>query len=315
MSWHCVKSNLLKCPGILQSELDYSEPHVITKHPITCTKNSGKINVTKCVNEMLQVAKHNEKKPEQIFSEVVAKVDRNTKALMPAEEIVKRRLRRQKSKNNPINPNCLNQLVIENDWCYLGNKSTRFLLHDNGIEETEPIIVFATNNCLRYLTETSTWYIDGNFSMTLLIFQQLYMIRVNINSVFITAAFILLKNKTETSYQEMLQIIILKCAERNLFPDPQIINVDFEKAVINAIKTVIGEDVNHKHPTIWTLVTKMRHENAADETKVTQRQLGTIGPPLKNKRYDILKHLCEECSDGNRDIPIFLNAIANFIRN
>jgi hypothetical protein len=29
-----------------------------------------------------------------------------------------------------------------------------------------------------------------------------------------------------------------------LFPDPQIIIVDLEKAVINAIKTVIGEDVH-----------------------------------------------------------------------
>jgi len=34
---------------------------------------------------MFQLAKCNEKNPGQIFSEVVAKVDRNTKALMPAE--------------------------------------------------------------------------------------------------------------------------------------------------------------------------------------------------------------------------------------
>jgi len=37
---------------------------------------------------------------------------------------------------------------------------------------------------------------------------------------------------------------------------------------------------------------KMRHKNAADETKVAQRQLGTIGPPPKSKRKDKLKHLC-----------------------
>lgn len=120
ISWRCVKSNVLKCPGILQSKLDYSEPHVIKTHLMTCTKNTEKINVTKYVNEMIQLAVHSEKKPGQIFSEVVAKVDHNTKALMPAEDTVKRRLRRQKSKTNPINPNCLSELVIEDEWCYLG---------------------------------------------------------------------------------------------------------------------------------------------------------------------------------------------------
>jgi len=70
-----VKSNLLKCPGILQSELDYSELHVIKTHLMTCTKNTEKINATKCVNKMLQLAKDSEKKPGQIFFEVVAKVD------------------------------------------------------------------------------------------------------------------------------------------------------------------------------------------------------------------------------------------------
>jgi hypothetical protein len=29
----------------------------------------------------------------------------------------------------------------------------------------------------------------------------------------------------------------------------------------------------------------MWHENAADKTKVAQRQLGTIGPPTKKKRF------------------------------
>jgi len=80
---------------------------------------------------------------------------------------------------------------------------------------------------------------DGNFSMAPLLFKQLYVIRVKVNSVFITVAFILIKNKPESCYKEILQIIKNKCAERNLFPNPQIINIDFEKAVINAIKTVI----------------------------------------------------------------------------
>jgi hypothetical protein len=72
----------------------------------------------------------------------------------------------------------------------LGDKSTRFLLQYNGIDEQ--IIVFATDNGLKYLTEASTWYMDENFTMAPLIFQQLYVIRVKVNSVSIIAAFILL---------------------------------------------------------------------------------------------------------------------------
>lgn len=49
----------------------------------------------------------------------------------------------------------------------------------------------------------------------------------------------------------------------------------------------------------------MRHENAADETIVSQRQLGTIWPLSKKKRKDLLNHICEEYNDGTRDIPNF----------
>ena len=60
MSWRCMKSNLLKCPGILETALDHSKHHIKTEHLITCTENIGEINVTKLLNEMLQLA--NEKK-------------------------------------------------------------------------------------------------------------------------------------------------------------------------------------------------------------------------------------------------------------
>jgi len=39
----------------------------------------------------------------------------------------------------------------------------------------------------------------------------------------------------------MLNCLLEKCAEKNIFLDP--IHVDFEKAIINAIKTVISEHI------------------------------------------------------------------------
>jgi len=56
-------------------------------------QNTGEINVTKCENEILQLAKIMKKSQDKYFLKwYIRKVDLNTKALMPAEEIVKRRL-------------------------------------------------------------------------------------------------------------------------------------------------------------------------------------------------------------------------------
>jgi len=39
----------------------------------------------------------------------------------------------------------------------------------------------------------------------------------------------------------MFTAIFNKCSENNVYPDPKIMNMDFEQAVIQAAKTVIGE--------------------------------------------------------------------------
>lgn len=140
-----MKSNLLKYSGILETTLYHSELHVITENLTTYTNNiGGIINVTKCRNEILQLSKTNEKKPGQIFAELVSKVYRNTKSLILAREIVKKRLWRQRLKNNPIHFHFPNELLIENDWCYFHYKSIQFLLHYIRIDETERRIIFAT---------------------------------------------------------------------------------------------------------------------------------------------------------------------------
>jgi len=85
---------------------------------------------------------------------------------------------------------------------------------------------------------------DGNFSLAPNIFQQIYVIRVEINNIFIMAIYILLEKKTQIAYEKMLSIIIMeKCEELEMYPVPNIINCDFEKAVINAIKIIFGDDI------------------------------------------------------------------------
>lgn len=42
----------------------------------------------------------------------------------------------------------------------------------------------------------------------------------------------------------MFQIIMEECSKRNLYPDPKYLHLDFESAVIEAAKEVIGNHIN-----------------------------------------------------------------------
>ncbi|KAF0762863.1 Uncharacterized protein FWK35_00005797, partial [Aphis craccivora] len=76
--------------------------------------------------------------------------------------------------------------------------------------------------------------------------------------------------------------------------------------------------VGQTHPTIWTIIAKIRLEVAADETKLAQIQLGV--PQQKRKKTEYkkiqiqLKKLCEDYDNGIRDIENFLTTISYTIR-
>lgn len=60
---------------------------------------------------------------------------------------------------------------------------------------------------------------------------------------FITAVYCLLERKTTSIYEKMFKIIIDKCEEQNLFPDPRFLHVDFEKAVITSASNIFGSEL------------------------------------------------------------------------
>ncbi|KAF0697291.1 Uncharacterized protein FWK35_00035520, partial [Aphis craccivora] len=88
------------------------------------------------------------------------------------------------------------------------------------------------------------WYMDGNFALAPKLFSQLYVIRVEINKKFTTAVYILLQNKTLATYEMMLTTLLKKCEEQNSYPDPAVVHVDFERAVITAIIHVLGQHIH-----------------------------------------------------------------------
>lgn len=104
------------------------------------------------------------------------------------------------------------------------------------------MVIFAKDEGLQHLSNSSTWYMDGNFGLAPKEFLQMYVIRVNVQKTFLTSIFCLLESKSQKKYEKMLTNIE-KYSERQLYPDPTSFHVDFKKSVINAMKSVLGDHV------------------------------------------------------------------------
>jgi len=85
---------------------------------------------------------------------------------------VKRFLRRECAKTMPKNPASL--LTLDEEWTIISDQE-QFLIHESGVNSSDRMLVFATNNDLRHLANSHSWYMDGIFIVTLLLLTQLYM--------------------------------------------------------------------------------------------------------------------------------------------
>ncbi|XP_074641232.1 uncharacterized protein LOC141898982 [Tubulanus polymorphus] len=77
-------------------------------------------------------------------------------------------------------------------------------------------------------------------------FEQVYVIRVPIGETAVTVAYCLLEKKDQATYEEMLQILLDECEQRSIFPEPEVIMADFEKAIHNAVGVLFDNQVQMK---------------------------------------------------------------------
>ncbi|XP_057336362.1 uncharacterized protein LOC130674924 [Microplitis mediator] len=196
---------------------------------------------------MKKKAQKDSSKPASIYSAACSSLSCPCKRKIPMEESAKRTLRNVKNKNHPKQPDFLHELVIDGSWLNIPraceNRDSRFLLEDNNDTGNGRIIIFATDGFFEYLGAASEWFMDGNFKLAPSLFQQLYVIRVKVEEIFVTAAYILLEKKTRFIYEEMFNIIQRHCLQRNINLVPTVIHVDFERAVIKAIQNVFDHEV------------------------------------------------------------------------
>ena len=151
---------------------------------------------------------------------------------------MRRTIQRVRSSRYPAYTD-LEHLIIDGEWGQtIEEDPQQFLIADNHDNNCRAL-VFASKQCLRTLSESQTWYIDGNFDIAPPDFTQLYIIRVELGSNAVTAVFALLQRKTQEAYTYLLNAVADSCVANGVnYPQPQKIHVDFEKAAHMAIRDV-----------------------------------------------------------------------------
>ena len=128
---------------------------------------------------------------------------------------------------------------IENEWTTTGGEEERpFLIHDSGADARNRIAVFATEDGLRHLAGSDTWFMDGTFSSAPALFEQIFVIRAHLGESAVSCVYAFLPGKSQEIYEEVLTAVLDKGDEFGLDFDPTATVTDFEQAIINAVAKV-----------------------------------------------------------------------------
>ncbi|XP_037503109.2 multidrug resistance protein mrp-7, partial [Rhipicephalus sanguineus] len=127
-----------------------------------------------------------------------------------------------------------------------GDRAERFLRYDTGPETENRLLVFASATCLKLLAESSTWFMDGNFDLAPKGFLQLYFVLVPLGEGVVSVAYAFMTRKNQQAYEDLFKSLRDQRELLGLTLYPDVIICDFEKATMNAVKAVFGEDVTIK---------------------------------------------------------------------
>ena len=95
-----------------------------------------------------------------------------------------------------------------------------------------------------YLANSHDWFMDGTFKVCPTLFDQLYGIRAPLDQSSISLVYTLLTNRREETYRELLQIWQAQCNNYNIVLAPIDVMLDFELAMMNALRHVLGQHVS-----------------------------------------------------------------------
>ena len=233
VSWECInRRNARSCLAKIKTMdgLEVGRLHVHTHAP-----DPEKVKLMKLRSEVKTRAKQTMDNTRDIINNAVAGQVQEVLGLLPSEDTIRRDIRRNRQAVNQIppvpQPNNL-QFVLPQRYC-ITTEGDQFLQVDSFANHSR-MLLFASQKSLDLLARCPHWYMDGTFDTLPPQFMQLYTVHGIKNGRNIIGVYAMLTNKHEDTYERMLRHVQFLSGNAN----PATINIDFERAVINACRTV-----------------------------------------------------------------------------
>ena len=100
-------------------------------------------------------------KPNQIFTHANAQLPDDAKAYIASSDTCKGVLRRVRAQHRPREPPTLQELDIDGAWSMTTDDNPQpFLLHDNGSDADERVVIFAKEHHIQKLADSDVWCMD-----------------------------------------------------------------------------------------------------------------------------------------------------------
>ena len=160
------------------------------------------------------------------FWELSFRITETAAVNMPQINNLKRNLKR---KDNDLPPTPLRRedIPVLPERYQLTKAGEQFLIFDSGVGDNERILIFATQQCIYYLSNKSHCFMDGAFKLCPEIFYQIYNIHALNNNQVFSCVFALLPDNQ--LFREVRNDVIRQGNE------PTNILINFEGTALNAV--------------------------------------------------------------------------------
>lgn len=231
--WKCTEYDRFKCRARCHTEGEA----IVTVSSHNHVPDAAKVEVRKVMEKAKAKAKTTQESTHQIVAGTLRETSTAVAGQLPPVRAMKQTVRRARRQDGvPLsNPANLDDLVIPEAYKKT-IKGAEFLKYDSGAGPHR-FLIFTTSENLQLMSQCENWYADGTFKCTPPLFNQLYTIHAVKYSNVIPTVFILMTDRSATSYIRVLT----ELNNLNSALQPKTVMTDFEQAALLAFKTVYPE--------------------------------------------------------------------------